>query len=120
MNTWAIHLTVFVAPVIPGLTEHEIPGILKSARSAGATFARYQLLRLPRSVKDLFTYWLEKQIPERKKRVVARIRDTRDGDLNDSRFYRRMTGEGKYATLIKDLFNTSATRCGLQKATESL
>lgn len=115
-----IPVTVFIAPVIPGLTEHEIPGILKSARSAGATFTRYQLLRLPRSVKDLFEDWLEKQLPDRKKRVLARIRDTRGGDLNDSQFYRRMSGEGKYAAQIKDLFNASAKQCGLQKATESL
>ncbi len=115
-----IPVTVLIAPVIPGLTDHEIPRILKEARSAGATFARYQLLRLPRSVKDLFVDWLERHAPERKKRVLARIRDTRGGDLNDSRFYRRMSGEGTYATQIRALFKTSAKRFGLQKATETL
>ncbi len=115
-----IPVTVLIAPVIPGLTEHEIPEILKEAHSAGAVSARYQLLRLPRSVKGLFADWLERYVPERKKRVLARIRDTRGGDLNDSRFYRRMSGEGNYATQIKALFENSAKRFGLQKATETL
>lgn len=115
-----IPVTVIIAPVIPGLTEHEIPEILKQAQSAGAVSARYQLLRLPQSVKELFVNWLERHVPERKKRVLARIQDTRGGELNDSRFYWRMSGEGKYATQIKELFNASAKRYGLKEGPERL
>jgi len=120
LSMHGIPVSVLVAPVIPGLTEHEIPRILEAAHSAGAVFARYQLLRLPRSVKDLFADWLERYVPERKKRVLARIRDTRGGDLNNSQFYSRMSGEGEYAAQIKTLFENSAKRFGLQKATEDL
>ena len=88
---------VMVAPVIPGLTEHEVPAIIKAAAQAGAQFAGYTLLRLPMAVAELFEDWLTRHYPERKSKVLARIRATRGGQLNDSRFGFRMRGEGEAA-----------------------
>src|SRR5262249_38290111 len=77
---------VLTAPVIPGLTDHELPALLAAAAEAGARYAGYVLLRLPHGVADLFTAWLERHFPDRKERVLGRLRDMRGGRLNDSRF----------------------------------
>jgi DNA repair photolyase len=104
-----------VAPVIPGLTEHEIPSILKAAAEAGARFAGYTLVRLPMAVAGLFEDWLEHQYPERKDKVLDRIRAMRGGRLNDSRFGSRMRGEGNLADLIAGLFQSASRRAGLNQ-----
>ena len=72
-----IPVGVMVAPVIPGLTDHEAPAILKAAAAAGARTAGYVTLRLPFAVKDLFADWLERHYPERKERVLGRLREVR-------------------------------------------
>jgi DNA repair photolyase len=104
---------VNVAPIIPGLTDHEAPAILKAAREAGATFAGYGLLRLPHGVKDLFVEWLEAHEAGRKGKVLHRLEGTRGGRLNDPRFGTRFTGEGGYARQIGDLFALSCRKTGL-------
>ena len=104
---------VNVAPVIPGLTDHEVPAILEAAREAGATSATYILLRLPHGIKALFEEWLETHLPDRKDRVLARIRETRGGRLYDGRFSRRGRGDGVYAAQVHSLFGQTASRLGL-------
>ncbi len=106
---------VNVAPVIPGLTDHEIPQILEAAAEAGATHAAYLLLRLPGAVSDLFVSWLEEHFPDRKDKVLNRIRSLRDGQLNDSRFGKRFRGEGVFAQQISTLFHTARRRHGLAR-----
>lgn len=106
---------VMVAPIIPGLTEHEMPAILKKAAEAGAQFAGYTVLRLPMAVGDLFADWLERHYPDRKSKVLKRIRQAHGGQLNDSRFGVRMSGDGEAAGLIGRLFRTSCGRVGLNK-----
>ena len=81
---------VMVAPLIPGLTEHEMPAILKAASQAGARNAGYTIVRLPLEVSTLFQDWLEQHFPGRKEKVLQRIRAMHDGRLNDSRFGMRM------------------------------
>ena len=95
LNSEGIPAGVLVAPVIPGLNEHEIPSILRAARRAGARSAGYTLLRLPFGVKDIFSAWLAEHLPEARQRILGRIRDMRGGALNDSRFGTRMRGEGR-------------------------
>ena len=95
LNSEGIPVGVLVAPVIPGLNEHEIPAILGAARRAGARSAGYTLLRLPYGVKDIFSAWLAEHLPEARQRILGRIRDMRGGALNDSRFGMRMRGEGR-------------------------
>ena len=97
---------VMVAPVIPGLTEHEIPTILKAAAQAGARFAGYTIVRLPLGVAGLFEDWLSQHFPERKEKVLDRIRAMRGGRLNDSRFGVRMSGEGDAAVMIGQIFRS--------------
>jgi len=113
LNDAGIPAGVSVAPIIPGLNDHEIPAILEAAADHGAPFAVYSILRLPRNMPDLFQAWLERHYPDRKDKVTGRIRELRGGELDDSRFGSRMRGQGTLATEIRRLFEISARRNGL-------
>ncbi len=104
---------VMIGPVLPGLTDHEIPDILDAAARAGARFAGYTLLRLPHSVKELFLDWLERHVPERRDKVLHRIQSLRGGRLNDPRFHARQRGSGVFAKQIDALFVLARRRAGL-------
>jgi DNA repair photolyase len=104
---------VMVAPVIPGLTEHEIPSILKAAAKAGARSAGYTIVRLPLGVAGLFDDWLGTHFPDRKDKVLHRIRAMRGGRLNDARFGVRMSGEGSAAIMISQIFRGACRRAGV-------
>lgn len=104
---------VMIAPIIPGLNDHEVPAILNAVAEAGALTAFYVVLRLPLGLKDLFTDWLNRHYPERAEKVLGRIRDTRGGELNDSRFGVRMQGEGLWAETFNRLFRVARTKAGL-------
>jgi DNA repair photolyase len=111
-----IPVGAMIAPVIPGLTEHELPALLASAREAGAAFASYTLLRLPFGVKELFADWLDRNYPQRKQRVLRRIRQVRGGRLNDARFGFRMKGQGLWAELIQQTFTLHHRRLGFSSS----
>ena len=115
-----IRAQVLVAPVIPGLTDHELPALLKAARDAGAWGAGYVMLRLPHGVKELFAAWLERHRPDAAKKVLGRIRDVRGGALNDPAFNSRMRGEGAFAENVKQLFTITCRRLGLDADHEPL
>lgn len=104
---------VMIAPTIPGLTDHEMPSIVAAAAKAGAQFAGYVVLRLPYAVKSLFEQWLAQHRPERKEKVLNRIRAVRGGKLNDPRFKSRMKGEGIFAEQIAQVFSVSCRRAGI-------
>lgn len=106
---------VMVSPVIPGLNDAEIPAILEAARDAGAISASYILLRLPFSVREIFADWLHQRRPLEAGKVLSQIRETRDGQLNDVEFGRRMRGTGPLADQIAALFRVSASRLGLDR-----
>lgn len=108
-----IPVSVNVAPVVPGLTDHEIPKILKAVADAGAHSAGYVLLRLPYSVKDLFVDWLDRNFPEKKERILHTIRDMRGQKLYDSNFGSRMTGTGQHAANIEKLFDVFSKKYNL-------
>jgi DNA repair photolyase len=110
-----IPVGVNVAPIIPGLTDHECVSILEAAREAGATRAGYTIVRLPYGVKELFKEWLEQHFPDRKEKVLHKIRDMRDGKLNDSSFGKRFRGEGLFAKQIADLFSVHRKRLGFNE-----
>ncbi|QDU62071.1 Radical SAM superfamily protein [Planctomycetes bacterium Pan216] len=105
---------VMVAPVIPGLTDHEIPAILKAARDAGAIAAGKVLLRLPHAVRPIFLDWLSRHAPDRASRVEQRIMACRDGKLNDTRFSKRLVGSGPIAEQIQATFNLFRTKLGFR------
>ncbi len=108
-----IPVGVMTAPVIPGLNDHELPNLLSAAAEAGATFAAYVPVRLPYAVAPLFEDWLACHFPERKDKVLNRIRSMRGGELNDASFGSRMRGEGLFAKHIAQLFSISCRRAGM-------
>ncbi len=110
-----IPVGVNVAPVVPGLTDHEIPAILEACAAAGASSASYLLLRLPHVVKDLFAEWLGEHYPGHRDKVLNRIRALRGGKLNDPSFGTRMSGTGLFADQIRDVFELARRRAGLDR-----
>jgi DNA repair photolyase len=111
---------VMVAPIIPGLTDHETPAILKAAADAGASFAAYVPLRLPYVLAPMFEGWLERHFPDRKDKVLNRIRSMRGGKLNDGNFHTRMVGQGVFAEQIATMFEMGRRKAGLSEAGPSL
>jgi DNA repair photolyase len=110
LRSAGIPIGVMVAPIIPGLTDHEVPKILDACANAGAQFASYTIVRLPWAVAPLFEHWLEEHFPDRKEKVLGRIRDLRANRLNNSQWHTRMTGEGIFADQIASMFAVSCRR----------
>jgi DNA repair photolyase len=108
-----IPVTVNVAPLIPGLSDADMPNILEAAAEAGARSASLIVLRLPGPVKQVFEERMRAAFPLRVEKILARTREMRGGKLYDSRFGARMTGEGEYFDAIHALFDKTARRLGL-------
>ncbi len=106
---------VMVAPIVPGLTDEEVPAILKTATRHGARRAAYVVLRLPGPVAPLFVHWLSDAFPERKDKVLRRLQELHAGKLTDSAFGRRMRGEGVWAEALSRLFRTMCRLHGLDR-----
>jgi len=104
---------VLVAPIVPGINDHEILPILQAAADHGATFAGYVPLRLPFVIKDLFADWLTRYFPDRKEKVLNRVQDLRGGKLNDANFFSRMKGQGPFADYIGNLFDLGCRKARL-------
>lgn len=111
---------VNIAPVLPGLTDSEIPEILKAAKDAGASYAGYIMLRLPHGVKDLFLDWLEEYFPDRKQKVINRLTELFGGKLYKAEFNIRGRGEGPYADQVRNMFKISCRKYGLNKEPRTL
>lgn len=114
LNEAGVPTRVMVAPIVPGLTDSETPQILQAAADAGAQTASYVLLRLPLVVNPVFLEWLRRTQPLKADRVESLIRSTRDGDLNDAKFGRRMKGTGAIAEQIQQTFRVFAKKLGLK------
>jgi DNA repair photolyase len=108
---------VMVAPIIPGLTDHEIPSIVAACAKAGAQFAGYTIVRLPWAIAPLFERWLEEHFPERKHKILGRIREIRGGTgrLNDPNWGSRIKGQGIYAEQIRNIFEVACRRHGMDE-----
>ena len=115
-----IPVTIMSAPIIPGLTCHELESILKAGAEAGAKRAGMTLIRLPYEIKTLFEEWLRNHKPDRADRVLNLIRQCRDGKLNQSEFGTRMVGTGKYAELMQQRFLLAKQRYGLDRSSREL
>lgn len=111
-----IPVGVNLAPIIPGLTDEEIPALIEAAAQAGAQFAHFLPVRLPHGVKDLFADWLQRHYPDRKNKVLNRIRDIRGNKLNDPRFGTRMHGEGVFAEQMAALFHNACRKFNLTES----
>lgn len=98
-----IPVRVLVAPVIPMINDVELEKILEAANHAGAQHANYVLLRLPHEVKDLFREWLDEHYPQRASHIMSLIQQMRGGKDYDATFGKRMSGEGIFANLLKNV-----------------
>lgn len=110
-----IPVGVMVAPIIPGLTDHEIPAIVAACARAGAQFAGYTIVRLPWAIAPLFEHWLEEHFPDRKEKILGRIREIRGGTgrLNDPNWSSRIVGQGIFAEQIGNMFEVACKRNGI-------
>lgn len=108
-----IPVGVLVAPLVPGLTDHEMGDIFHAARAAGATFAGFVMLRLPHGLRELFTNWLDVHQPLAKEKILSRLRLMHGGKLYESKPGVRMRGEGPYAEQMAQLFRVLRSRAGL-------
>jgi DNA repair photolyase len=111
---------VMVAPTIPGITDHEMPSILAAAKEAGAEWAGFVVLRLPWAVAPLFERWLEEHFPDRKEKVLNRLRDLRGGKLYDAQWGLRGRGTGIFADQIEALFDVTCRKLGLNEERREL
>jgi DNA repair photolyase len=110
-----IPVNVMVAPVVPAINEHEILPIIAATRAAGATHAGFVVLRLPWAVAPLFERWLEEHFPDRKEKVLNRVRDMRGGKMYDSTYGVRQRGEGVFAEQIKAVFDLACRKYGMNE-----
>lgn len=115
-----IPVGVMVAPVIPGLTDDEMAPILKAAYERGARTAGYVMLRLPGAVKELFIHWVSSTFPDRKDKIINRLKSLRGDDLTDNRFGNRMRGQGEWAHIQKQVFKVTCEKLGMNKSREPL
>ncbi len=108
-----IPVTVMTAPLIPGLNDAELETLLDASAKAGATHAAMGLLRLPHDVAELFSTWLETNLPERAGHILSLIRQSRGGQLNDPRFHQRFTGTGAIPEMLHQRFTRATRALGL-------
>ncbi len=109
-----IPVGVNAAPMIPGLTDRELPAIINAAAEAGATFAGYTVVRLPGAVHGIFQDWLDKNAPDSKSKVMNKIREIHGGNVSDNRFGTRMKGDGQYADQLRGLFNAACRKANIR------
>ena len=115
-----IPTSVIVAPIIPGLTDHELEAILETAAEAGAQHASYVVLRLPLEISPMFRAWMAHHYPLKSARVMNLIRGMRGGKDYDSDFGQRMTGAGPVAELLARRFETASRKLGLARTRRTL
>ena len=115
-----IPVRVMLAPVVPGLSDHEVEALLEAASNAGARAASWIMLRLPQEVSQLFQEWLEDAYPGRSAKVMARIREMHGGDVYEAAWGKRMRGEGIYAEMIAQRVKKARLRYGLAEALPEL
>ncbi len=111
---------VMVAPVIPGITDHEVEHIVEAAAEAGAEGAYFLPVRLPHEVAPLFRAWLDEHFPDRADKVMNIIRSMRGGKDNDPNFFTRMQGQGPWAELLRVRFEIAAKKHGLNREKRKL
>ncbi|MFP4540981.1 MAG: PA0069 family radical SAM protein [Opitutales bacterium] len=115
-----IPVSVLQGPLIPGLTDTELPAIIEAAAEAGARSVGYTLLRLPGAVEGIFTDWLQRAVPTKQARVLDRLRQLRGGRLNSTAFGERMRGQGPWREHLAQLHRLGLRRAGLRPTSEEL
>ncbi|QNL22957.1 PA0069 family radical SAM protein [Hyphobacterium sp. CCMP332] len=105
-----IPVGILIGPIIPGLNDHEMPEIIREAGKRGVGSVSYTMIRLNGQLNTLFESWLLRNFPERSDKILSQIRTAHNGNLNDSKFGRRMRGEGEWAETIKKLYKISLNK----------
>lgn len=105
-----IPVIVMVAPIIPGLNDHEIANVLKAASERGAYGAGFTIIRLNGEIGNVFETWIRKAFPDRAEKVLHRIQTCHGGNLNDSRWGKRMRGDGNIAESIHQMFRMASAK----------
>lgn len=113
LSNAGIPMGVMVAPLVPGLSDHEIPAVLKAVANAGAIRAGYTVVRLNGAIGQIFEDWLRKNFPDRFDKVWHMIQSCHGGNVNDSRFGDRMRGDGNISKMIRDNFKLHCRLNGL-------
>jgi DNA repair photolyase len=111
-----ISVRIMASPMIPGLSDSELEGILEAGREAGAKAASLISLRLPREVSPLFQDWLAQHYPDRAAKVMARVRELHGGKNYDAEWGKRFRGPGIWANLMDRRFKLAVARLGLDRA----
>jgi len=115
LSSAGVPVRAMLAPLIPGLTDSEVPAILEAAKQAGATAAGFVMLRLPFAVAPIFMSWLKEHRPLAAQRVESLIRQMRGGKLYQSKWHARMIGSGPYAEGIENTFDVFVKKLGLDQ-----
>jgi DNA repair photolyase len=115
LSARGIPVRVMTAPLIPGITDEELPQLLAAAKEAGAQSAGYVMLRLPYAVAPIFQAWLATHRPLAAAKVEGLLRDMRGGKLYKAQWGSRMKGDGSYADLIARTFQLHCRRLGLDE-----
>lgn len=110
LNAAGIPTGVMTAPIIPGLNSNEIPQLIEAAADHGAVSAGYTIVRLNGSIKEIFTDWITKTFPDRAEKVLHQIAEVHGGSANDSRYGKRMSGEGEIASSVNQLFKMAVKK----------
>ncbi len=110
LSDHGIPVNVNVAPIIPSINSDEIPALIKAAADAGASDVHYTMVRLNGDVGQIFEDWVKKNFPDRADRVLNQIKSVHGGTLNDSRWGKRMSGDGKIAASISQLFHVAKVK----------
>jgi DNA repair photolyase len=99
-----IPVFVMMAPIIPGLNDHEIFELVKTVADCGALGVGYTMVRLNGDVAVIFEDWIRKNMPDRADKVLNKIKNVHGGALSDNRPGVRMRGEGNIADIIRQQF----------------
>ncbi|WP_298755242.1 PA0069 family radical SAM protein [uncultured Psychroserpens sp.] len=103
LSEHGVPVNVMLAPIIPSINSHEILPMAKSVSDAGALSIAHTIVRLNGAIGEIFTDWIHKALPDRAEKVLHQIENCHGGTLNESRFGKRMSGEGQIAKQIHDL-----------------
>lgn len=115
-----IPVNVMLAPIIPSVNSHEILPLAKAVNEAGALSIAHTIVRLNGAIGQVFTDWIQKKMPDKAVKVLNQIKESHNGNLNDSRFGIRMKGEGNIAKQVSDLMQLARLKYFKDKAMPTL
>lgn len=104
LSNQGVPVFAMLAPMIPGLNDHEIMEMAKAVADRGAKSIGYTMVRLNGDVATIFEDWLQKNMPDRASKVLNKIKACHGGQLKDNRFGKRMRGEGPIAEMVSQQF----------------